>query len=290
MIDSIENVLIMHQPGGERAPAVFDSPHSGFRLPEDWGCTQPRQKLWGWGGIDNYVNELFRDAPEHGAPLLEALFPRSYVDPNRNEDEIDPSMLAEPWPTPLKSGGRIGMGSGLIWRRVLPDIPLYDRKLAVSEVKARIENYWRPYQTALKEAIDQAHGQSGVVYHFNCHSNRTVAPEGSPEGGGTRRPEMEIGTLDGATCSPDFTALVRDTLESMGYQVEVDGFNKGEHLIRHYSDPAAGRHSMMLEIRKDLYMDEKTIERNDRFAETQANMGKLAKAICEFAAAQAEGR
>jgi N-formylglutamate deformylase len=288
MTQSSENILIMHQPAGERAPAVFDSPHSGFRLPEDWGCTQPRDKLWGWGGIDNYVNELFRDAPGHGAPLLEALYPRSYIDPNRNEDEIDPSMLAEPWPTPLKTGGRVGMGSGLIWRRILPDIPLYDRKLAVSEIKARIENYWRPYQTALKDAMDQAHERFGVIYHFNCHSNRTIAPAGAPEGGGVRRPEMEIGTIDGTTCSPDFTALVRETLEDQGYEVEIDDFNKGEHLIRHYGNPPDGRHSMMLEIRKDLYMDEETMERNDRFAETQANMGKLAKIICEFAKAQAK--
>ena len=288
MMQSIEDVLIMHQPASEGAPAVFDSPHSGFRLPEDWGCTQPREKLWGWGGIDNYVHELFRDAPTHGAPLLEALYPRSYIDPNRDEDEIDPSMLAEPWPTPLKTDGPVSLGSGLIWRRILPDVPLYDRKLSVSEVKARIDNYWRPYQTALKEAIDQTHERHGVIYHFNCHSNRTIAPAGSPEGGGVRRPEMEIGTLDGTTCSADFTALVHETLKSLGYQVELDGFNKGQHLIRHYADPAQGRHSMMLEIRKDLYMDEKTIERNDRFVETQANMGKLAKAICEFSAAQAK--
>ena len=75
--------------------------------------------------------------------------------------------------------------------------------------------------------------------------------------------------------------------EGMGYQVVVDGYHTGEHLIRHYSDPAKGRHCMMIEVRKDLYMDEKTIERNDRFVETQTNMGKLAKAICEFARSKA---
>ena len=74
----------------------------------------------------------------------------------------------------------------------------------------------------------------------------------------------------------------------MGYQVVVDGFHKGEHLIRHYANPPAGRHCMMIEVRKDLYMDAETIERNDRFAETQANMSKLTQEICYYARAQAK--
>jgi hypothetical protein len=44
----------------------------------------------------------------------------------------------------------------------------------------------------------------------------------------------------------------------------------------------------MIEVRKDLYMDAETIERNDRFAETQANMSKLAQAICDYAREQAK--
>jgi hypothetical protein len=39
----------------------------------------------------------------------------------------------------------------------------------------------------------------------------------------------------------------------------------------------------MLEIRKDLYMDQDTISHNNGFDETRANMAKLAQAICDFA-------
>ena len=161
--------------------------------------------------------------------------------------------------------------------------PLYDRKLTVADVQERIESYWRPYQGALKAALDAVHARFGCVYHLNCHSNRSVAPPGLADDAGTVRPEMELGTLDGATCEPEFTAFVHDTLVAMGYGVVVDGFNKGEHLIRHYADPAAGRHSMMLEVRKDLYMDEKTIGKNDRFAGTRADMSRLAAAISAYA-------
>ena len=221
--------------------------------------------------------------PRHGAPLIEALFPRSYIDPNRSEDEVDPGLLDGTWPKPLKVSKRVAIGSGLIWRKVFPDVALYDRKLAVAEVERRIEHYWRPYQQALKQALDQAHARFGQVYHLDCHSNSTRAPKLSADGEGTLRPEMELGTIDGRTSGPEFVEVVRDSLRAMGYQVVVDGFHKGEYLIRHYADPKASRHGIMIEIRKDLYMDDATGEKNARFAETQANMGRLAKAICDFA-------
>lgn len=285
---TVEGVLITHDAQGDAAPAVFDSPHDGFVVPDDWNTIVPRHQLWGWGGVDNYVTELFQDAPKCGAFYLEALFPRSYVDPNRNEDEVDPTLLSEPWPDPTNTAGRVGLKSGLFRTVCYPDQPMYDRTFTVAELQHRIETYWRPYQIELKAALDAVHERFGVVYHFNCHSNRTLAPPNAADGEGNLRPEMELGTIDGTTCAPEFTDFVKRALEGQGYEVVVDGFHKGEHLIRHYSDPAAGRHSMMIEVRKDLYMDAETIERNDRFAETQANMSKLAQAICDYAREQAK--
>ena len=285
----IENVLVLHSAEGPEAPAVFDSPHSGLYCPDDWNCLPDAETLRG-SGVDNFIDRVFKDAPRAGAVLLEALFHRAYVDPNRSEGDLDVSMLDGPWPGPLQVGERGSRGNGLIWRAGPPDIrtgpsdlALYDRALSVAEVRHRIEAYWRPYQDALVETLNRLHDAYGVVYHFNCHANRSLSTPNAPEGPGVRRPEMEIGTLDGTTCAADYTALVRDALESYGYEVEVDGFNKGEHLIRAYADPPRGRHSMMLEIRKDMYMDEETLEPNDRFAETQANMGALARVIAEFA-------
>ena len=43
---------------------------------------------------DAYVDELFGAAPAHGATLIGALFPRSYIDVNRAPDDVDPAMLS----------------------------------------------------------------------------------------------------------------------------------------------------------------------------------------------------
>jgi hypothetical protein len=50
---------------------------------------------------DAFVDELWGGTPAVGATLVAATFPRAYVDANRAADDIDPDLLAEPWPEPL---------------------------------------------------------------------------------------------------------------------------------------------------------------------------------------------
>ncbi len=77
-------------------PLVFDSPHSGRIYPDDFGHACPAALLA--AAEDNQLDELYADAPSHGAVLLCALFPRTYIDANRGLADIDPSLLAEKWP------------------------------------------------------------------------------------------------------------------------------------------------------------------------------------------------
>ena len=61
---------------------------------------------------------------------------------------------------------------------------------------------------------------------------------------------------------------------------------KGVELVRRYSDPAKGRHSLQVEINRKLYMDEELIERNGGFDSLKANIDRLVAAICAYASAQ----
>ena len=45
---------------------------------------------------DTFVDELFGAAPRRGAPFLKALFPRAFVDPNREPWELDAAMFSGP--------------------------------------------------------------------------------------------------------------------------------------------------------------------------------------------------
>ena len=267
-------------PRGAAAPVVFDSPHSGTAYPEDFGTVAPLAVLR--RSEDAFVDELFGAAPDHGAPLIAAEFPRIYIDPNRDLIDLDPAMLDGSWPDPLVPSRKTELGVGLVWRIMPPDTPLYDRLLSVAEVRARIERCWKPYHRALAATIDDLHDRFGKVWHVNCHSMPAMGNTAS-EDGPVPRAEFVLGDRDGTTCEPGFTAFVAAWLRDMGYEVKINEPYKGVELVRRYSDPARGRHSLQLEINRKLYMDEERIERADGFAELQANLGKLVDAICAYA-------
>jgi N-formylglutamate amidohydrolase len=64
-----------------------------------------------------------------------------------------------------------------------------------------------------------------------------------------------------------------------GYRVTVA--YKGVELIRAYSDPKAGRHSLQIEINKRLYMDERTLQKNAGFSTIQKNLGELLRVLID---------
>jgi N-formylglutamate amidohydrolase len=110
---------------------------------------------------------------------------------------------------------------------------------------------------------------------------RSVAGRQSSDGEGSRRADFVLGDRDGTSCEPGFTAFVRERLAEMGYEVKVNDPYKGVELVRAYSDPSAGRHSLQVEIAKRLYMNEDTLERNAGFAKLQSDLRDLLVSLRE---------
>jgi len=269
-------------------PLVFDSPHSGRNYPDDfgYGCDFKNLRL----AEDHYVDELFANAPGHGASFLQALFPRSYIDPNRAENDIDLNLLAGDWPEDIIPSARADAGIGLVRRLVRPGIAVYDRTLSITEIQARIEHYYRPYHAALKELLDAAHYNFGMVYHINCHSmpHETARPKRGLTllGGQPRHADFTLGNRDGATASVLFTHDVRAFLQGLGYYVTINDPFKGVECVERYGAPARGRHSLQLEVNKSLYMDEETGEKSANFPKVQADITALIRFCADYARAQ----
>lgn len=270
-------VLIVHGPAAAAVPLVLDSPHSGTAMPADFGSVRTEAELR--EGEDSFIDELYRPAAARGVPLLAALFPRTYVDVNRHAGDIDPELLAEPWPQPLEPSAKARIGKALVWRTMDADKPIYDRRLTVAEMQRRIERYHRPYHATLQALLDCAHARFGAVWHINCHSmgpKTSVLIEGVD---GRPRPDFVLGDRDGTTCAPEFTSFVRDALAGHGYDVRVNDPFKGVELVRAWADPAAGRHSLQLEINKRLYMDTTTLQPHEGFARVQQQLMALVDGI-----------
>jgi N-formylglutamate amidohydrolase len=83
---------------------------------------------------------------------------------------------------------------------------------------------------------------------------------------------------------------VRETLTGFGYQVTINDPYKGAELVRAYSDPAAGRHSLQIEIKRALYMDEAAIRPHAGFDELRANLTRLIEVIRDYAVSKAARR
>jgi N-formylglutamate amidohydrolase len=113
---------------------------------------------------------------------------------------------------------------------------------------------------------------------------RAVAGRQSDDGEGSVRADFVLGDRDGTTCEPRFTEMVRATLSGMGYSVKVNDPYKGVELVRAYSDPKAGRHSLQIEINKRLYMDESTLAKTAGFQRLQASLGELLREILKAVA------
>jgi len=275
----LPGVLELLPPAAAPAPVVFDSPHSGAHYPADFGHCMSRQGLRRLE--DAFVDELFAHVPECGATFLRALFPRSYIDPNRAPDDLDPAMLDGEWPHRTRPGPKSESGIGLIFRRAA-DGPLYDRKLAVAEVRRRLERYYWPYHRTLEHALERTWRRFGVVLHVNCHSMRSVGSGAGPQRRGARRPDFVLGDRDGTACAAPVTDRVRDFLLHAGYRVAVNRPYKGMELVRRYSEPGRGRHSLQLEINRALYMDERAVRKHEGFAALEATLRELSRALAAF--------
>jgi len=269
-------------PAAHHVPLVLDSPHSGIEYPDDFRPAVPIEALR--QAEDSFVDELYAGATAVGATLVAARFPRSYIDPNRSLLDIDASLLDAAWPGPAIPSRKTQLGIGLIWRILDSGEPIYARKLSVEEVRNRIVRYHQPYQKAVKDALDHAYSHFGAVWHLNCHSMPAMSSRISEEGPGKPRADFVLGDRDATTCGPEFTALVRETLRALGYDVKVNDPYKGVELVRAFSDPKANRHSLQIEVNRRLYMDEKSRMRTAAYAELKANLDKLIAAVAKYAA------
>ncbi|MGZ5787295.1 MAG: N-formylglutamate amidohydrolase, partial [Ramlibacter sp.] len=217
-------------------PLVLDSPHSGVDYPDDFGHACDMLVLR--QAEDTHVEKLYDYAPEMGAAWIEALFPRSYLDVNRNTTEIDESLFDEPWPDPVETDlvvlAKVRLGKGLIWRLTDDGQPIYERQLSVAEVRARIDRCWKPYHEAVRAAIDAAHERHGYSIHLNCHSMPAIASSHATGNPGMVHADFVLGDREGTSADPRLSRVVGEHLQGLGYSVSYNHPYKGVELVRRY--------------------------------------------------------
>lgn len=281
----IEGVLSLTGPRASLVPLVLDSPHSGEARPEGFAPAVPFSQVL--DAADSYVDDLFSAAPDHGAPLLKALFPRAFLDVNRSLQDIDLELVSGDWPHARRDSGVALRGMGLIWRYAWGKEPMYAAPLGVAETEARIARYYQPYHATLAELIGAMFARFRCVYHLDCHSMASQGHGFSSDAPGARRADFVIGDLMGTSAEPEYCAVIAETLRKEGYEVAMNVPFRGAELVEAYAAPAQGRHSVQLEINRRLYMNEQTREKTADYAGTKAALTKLCTALAAYAADRA---
>jgi N-formylglutamate deformylase len=270
---------------GGSSPLVLDSPHSGTFYPPDFGFACDLALLR--RAEDTHVEKLYAFARELGCAWVEAHFPRSYLDANRNLTEVDPDMLDGSWAHAVEMSdpyvlSKRRLGKGLIWRATDQGEPLYARQLSVREVEQRIDLCWKPYHAAVQQAIDAAHARHGYSIHINCHSMPEVAGSHATDFPGEKHPDFVLGNRDHSTSSEAVLLFIQKQLLGMGYGVALNHPYKGVELVRRYGRPQQHRHSVQIEINRALYMNEKTLSITDGFAPLRENLKQLVLSLQGF--------
>ena len=124
-------------PLRHRAPLVFDIPRSGRDYPNDFRSPAGFNEVK--SSISMYVEELYNQAPDHGAAWLFACFPNAYIDANRHERDIDPELVDGELEAPFEPTEKSHHGVGLIHRCCdLTGAPLQQAPLSVADLRRRL--------------------------------------------------------------------------------------------------------------------------------------------------------
>lgn len=273
--DPFVSVLHIDAPPAQSLPMVLASPHSGRRYPASFLAQSALDPQTLRRSEDSYVDELFASAPGKGIPLLKALFPRAFIDVNRDAYELDPAMFSGPLPDfVMTDTPRVAAGLGTIARQVASGAEIYRDKLSFADAERRIANLYRPYHRALRGLIDDTLKRFPHCLLIDCHSMPSIGGPGDSDSG-TERVDFVLGDCYGRTCAPAITDTVEKCLQDLGYCVVRNMPYAGGFTTRHYGEPAEKVHALQIEINRRLYMDETTHEKHEGFGRLQGELAGL---------------
>lgn len=270
------DAVVIALPSDLRLPLVVASPHSGRDYPQaflDAARLDPHTLR---RSEDGFVDEIFGRAPDRGAPLLRALFPRAFLDVNREAYELDPEMFADALPGWVNTRSpRVTAGLGTIARIVAQGKDIYRGKLRFAEAVERVERCYTPYHAALRRLVDETRAEFGHVILLDAHS---MPSQGAARTPGGRAVDIVLGDCYGSACAAAVTEAAEHWLIGRGYVVTRNTPYAGGFTTRHYGRPGAGVHALQLELSRALYMDEATLS-------PTRGLGRLTEDMTEFVTA-----
>lgn len=250
--------VTVSRPAPRTSRFIFASPHSG----RDYEAGFLRRSALALPLLrrseDAYVDALFAPAPQLGASLIAANFPRAFVDPNRHAWEFDPAMFEEVLPAEAgPASARAAAGLGVVPRLAADGRAIYPGPIAFAEARGRIRQYYRPYHDALRGEIETVREVFGEAIVIDCHSMPSASSRGA---------DIVLGDRFGVSCARALTDHAESAFRRLGFHVVRNRPYAGGYTTEHYGRPEAGVHVLQIEINRRLYLDEARVNRASGWA------------------------
>jgi N-formylglutamate amidohydrolase len=183
------------------------------------------------------------------------------------------------------TSARVAAGLGTIARIVGTRREIYRGKLSFAEAERRIHGCHKPYHQALRSLIARARERFGFAILIDCHSMPSSGLPMDPEG--TVCPvDIVLGDRSGLSCHPSLTDVVAQQLSDSGYHVIRNNPYAGGYTTQSYGNPENGIHALQVEINRNVYMDETTLQRRAAFAKLKGDLRLLIRRLLAYAGEQ----
>ena len=277
-----EKPFSLCRPQAHSNPVVFNSPHSGRNYSPAFIASSRLSTLFLRRSEDCYVDELFADVPRLGSVLLKAGFARAYLDVNREPYELDAAMFKDRLPAYVNtSSRRVAGGLGTIARIVSEGYEIYRDLLSFDEARARIEACYFPYHDALEGLIEDTYARFGAVILVDCHSMPSSASLATAAAT-ARPPDIILGDRFASSCASEITGELEHRFRQAGLRVVRNRPYAGGFITRKYGNPGRRRHAIQIEINRDLYLNERTLQKTADFAHLSAIINSVMARFVDF--------
>jgi len=172
---------------------------------------------------------------------------------------------------------RVAGGLGTIARIVSESEEIYDRPLDVAEALDRIEDFYKPYHRTLLDLVTRTRSAFGLAVLIDCHS----MPSAVRGGAGRLRPDIVIGDRYGTSCAVELTDMAAQILTQLGYSVSRNKPYAGGHITEHYGRPHQGIHALQVEVKRCLYMDERSLEPTAGFEPLRRDLSMFIRSLAD---------
>ena len=136
-----------------------------------------------------------------------------------------------------------------------------------------MDKYYRPHHKKFYNLVKSKLNNSENVIIFDCHSfplNRLPYEISKVE----NRPEICIGT-DAFHTPKKIKNMIFNNFKSLGFTVDLNSPFSGSIVPLPYYKKNQKVISIMIEVRRDLYMDEKTFKKNKTFNKIHNALSKV---------------